>query len=173
MIFYIATDENGHRQLRGTQADARAVNKNFEQVDIPTDKGGLRDYIQNLFNQIDNTPAVRGSERPVAVTLEKDGEVTVIARFDTVEDAEDYLATSATIDLDLLDAGMYGVDAPETMVNPPPAAPTYTERSLNLDEEFEKLPLAHQLHFAAVAMENARNNIVTPSICAEGESTTG
>lgn len=56
MIFYVALDENGHRQLRGTQADARAVNKQFEQIDIPTDKAGIMAYVQELFSQVDGVP---------------------------------------------------------------------------------------------------------------------
>lgn len=51
MIFYLAVDENGHQHLAGTQADARAINKDFEQIDIPTDKAGLMAYVQNLLNQ--------------------------------------------------------------------------------------------------------------------------
>ncbi len=34
--------------------------------------------------------------------------------------------------------------------------PSYTEQSVSIDEEWDKLSLARQLHFAAVAMENAR-----------------
>src|SRR5690606_17061023 len=47
---------NGHRQLRGTQADARAVNKNFEQIDIPTDKAGLMAFVQALYSELDTGP---------------------------------------------------------------------------------------------------------------------
>ncbi len=42
---------------------------------------------------------------------------------------------------------------------PPPMAeqaPSYGEWSCALDEAWEHLPLARQLHFAAIAMENAR-----------------
>jgi hypothetical protein len=41
MIFYIATDENGMRQLCTKQADAKAIDRDFAQLDIPTDKAGL------------------------------------------------------------------------------------------------------------------------------------
>jgi hypothetical protein len=34
--------------------------------------------------------------------------------------------------------------------------PSYSDYSLKIEEEFEKLPVAHQLHLAAVAVENAR-----------------
>jgi hypothetical protein len=42
-----------------------------------------------------------------------------IGRFATIAEAEDFLATSATIDPDRLEAGDYCIDAPEEMVNPP------------------------------------------------------
>jgi hypothetical protein len=119
MIFYHALDEQGHLHILGTQADARAINKRFTQVDIPTDKAGLQAELQRLYAYIDElkdkTATVVEPEKPVAITL--DGEV--IARFDTVAEAEDFLGTSATIDPDRLEAGDYGIDAPEEMVNPP------------------------------------------------------
>jgi hypothetical protein len=37
--------------------------------------------------------------------------------------------------------------------------PGYTERSIQLDDDFDKLPLARQLDLAARAMENARDKI--------------
>lgn len=63
-------------------------------------------------------------KKPVAVTLEvigaKPGEIgqEVIARFYTLAEAEDFLGTSATIDPDRLEAGHYGIDAPEELINP-------------------------------------------------------
>ena len=114
MIFYTAIDELGRKHLVGTQADARAINKQFEQIDIPTDKAGLMAYVQDLMDQ------VGASEAPAAVSVP--------------------------------------VQAP--------APPSYAHYSVKLDEEFEKLPIAHQLHFAAMAMENARS-LVTPPNTAE------
>lgn len=77
MIFYTAIAEDGTTQLRGTQADARAVNKQFEQIDIPTDKAGLMDFVQQLYAEIDELrrdiavevgaePAPAPSAQPVA-----------------------------------------------------------------------------------------------------------
>jgi hypothetical protein len=105
MIFYTALDERGHRQLRGTQADAKAVNRVFEQIDIPTDKPGLMAFVQGLYEQIDNA-------YPAATPIEP------------------------------------------ALVEPPKPCPV--QQSINFDEQFDELPLAHQLHFAAIAMENAR-----------------
>lgn len=48
MIFYLA---NG-TTLAATQADARQLDRNFVQHDIPTDKPGLMAYVQGLLDQI-------------------------------------------------------------------------------------------------------------------------
>ena len=47
-------------------------------------------------------------------------------------------------------------DPPEEVRKQAPLQPSYTEWSINIDETFERLPVAHQLHLAALAMENAR-----------------
>lgn len=56
MIFYLA---NG-TTLCPTQADAKALDRNFVQHDIPTDKPGLMAYVQGLLDQIhaDDSPSV-------------------------------------------------------------------------------------------------------------------
>lgn len=36
---------------------------------------------------------------------------------------------------------------------------SYAQRSVELDADFEALPLAHQLHLAALALENARTHV--------------
>lgn len=66
MIFYLATDPEGRDQLAGTQADARAVNKDFQQIDIPTDKAGLMAYIQKLMDAAQVAP--EPTPKPVPVT---------------------------------------------------------------------------------------------------------
>lgn len=53
MIFYIATDPKGFRILKGTQAEAKAISKDFSQIDIPTDKAGLMAAIQELLTLAD------------------------------------------------------------------------------------------------------------------------
>ena len=45
MIFYLC---NGS-VLSGTQADARALDKNFVQLDIPVDKAGLMAFVNDLY----------------------------------------------------------------------------------------------------------------------------
>ncbi len=52
MIFYKAKAEDGHIVIAGTQADARAVNKQFEQIDIPTDKAGLLALAQSWCDEV-------------------------------------------------------------------------------------------------------------------------
>lgn len=51
MIFYKSKAEDGRMVITGTQADARAVNKQFEQIDIPTDKAGLLAFAQRWADQ--------------------------------------------------------------------------------------------------------------------------
>jgi hypothetical protein len=53
MIFYLALDDVGFRQLRPTQAEAKAISKNFQQIDIPTDKAGLQAAVQELLTEAD------------------------------------------------------------------------------------------------------------------------
>lgn len=105
MIFYLC---NGN-ELVGTQADAKALDRDYTQVDVPTDKAGLMAYVNTLL------------------------------ALPTPEPVE---------------------DRPPPPPTPPPVqAPSYTEVSLKIEEVFENLPLAQQLHFAAIAMENARKRL--------------
>ena len=117
MIFYEAVDQEGYVHLVGTQADARAINKDFTQVDIPTDKTGLMNYVQQLLRQIDDA-CVRFTEREENPPVES-------------------------------------VDPPKITER----EVSYTERSIEIDEIFQNLPLAHQLSLAALAMENARAKV--------------
>ena len=59
--------------------------------------------------------------KPVAVTRQfPDDRIKVLARFDSVSSAEEYLASDdPAIDQEALLAGHYGIDAPEEMMNPP------------------------------------------------------
>ena len=54
MIFYQAVDPATlHTTIIGTQADARAINADFTQIDIPTDKAGLMAWANDRQNEID------------------------------------------------------------------------------------------------------------------------
>lgn len=53
MIFYLATDERGFRQLRKTQDEARKINRDYTKIDIPTDATGLMAAIQELLTIAD------------------------------------------------------------------------------------------------------------------------
>ena len=48
MIFYLT---NGST-LCGTQADARALDRDFEQIDIPVDKAGLMKFVNDLYARL-------------------------------------------------------------------------------------------------------------------------
>jgi hypothetical protein len=51
MIFYLAIDNNNQTKIVGTQADAKALNPQFEQIDIPVDKVGLMGWIQMMLDE--------------------------------------------------------------------------------------------------------------------------
>jgi len=61
MIFYLATDERGFRQLRKTQDEARKINKDYTKIDIPTDATGLMAAIQELLTIADAAILNQGS----------------------------------------------------------------------------------------------------------------
>lgn len=48
MIFYMTKGAT----LCGTQADARALDRDFEQIDIPVDKAGLMAFVNDLYQKI-------------------------------------------------------------------------------------------------------------------------
>ena len=52
MIFYQVNCADGTKQLSPTQAEAKAIDRNFKQVDIPTDKLGLMNYLNVLMSVI-------------------------------------------------------------------------------------------------------------------------
>lgn len=52
MIFYLATETTGRKVLCGTQVDAKRIDKDFEQVDIPVDKKGLQAFVQESLDAI-------------------------------------------------------------------------------------------------------------------------
>ena len=117
MIFYEVEHCDGHF-LVATQADAKRIAREMKctwsQVDVPTDKASLMDYInrqRSLGNQGDT---------------------------------------------DLGPTDLEAYPSPLAEKNPEISKPDYTSRSIAIDEEWERLPLARKLHFAALAMEDAR-----------------
>lgn len=95
MIFYLC---NG-QELVGTQADARKLDPNYVQIDIPTDKPSLMAFVNEMYSR---TGVV------------------------------------------------------EAQVVTPVREPSYTDVSIALEDSWEELPLAMKLHFAGLAMEEAR-----------------
>jgi hypothetical protein len=79
VIFYTPTDTEGRTVLCGTQADARLINKDFEQIDIPIDKTGLMAFVQKaldtawtLRKELDELPLASAPEpkgEPLLKTL--------------------------------------------------------------------------------------------------------
>jgi len=109
----------------GTQADAKAITKNFDLVEVPTDKEGLIAYLNRItFDSLD---------RDIDLPLNPDRVVK-----DVNEDVRPELA---------------------------PRAPSYTEKSLGLDDAFAAAPLAHRLTLASLALEDARD--LCPTLVAQ------
>jgi hypothetical protein len=51
VIFYLAIDGADRTCIVGTQADAHKINQHFQQIDIPTDKAGLMDWVQQMLDE--------------------------------------------------------------------------------------------------------------------------
>ena len=62
MIFYIANKATGGRQVCTTQGEAKPIDKDYVQLDIPTDKAGLRDAIQELLDLADAAGSIETQE---------------------------------------------------------------------------------------------------------------
>lgn len=71
MIFYLAVGTDNMTKILGTQADAAKVNKDFVQIDIPTDKAGLMAWIQQMLDETLNAmePEVSGNSEPDTITI--------------------------------------------------------------------------------------------------------
>lgn len=68
-------------------------------------------YARELARESDDTPTP--GEGPVSITLDTGAEqAAMIGRFKTIAEAETYLATSAEIDPDDLQAGRYSINTP-------------------------------------------------------------
>ena len=135
MIFYEAIDTLGQTHIVGTQADARAVNKDFEQIDIPVDKAGLRGFVQKLYDQIfdlSRPPADRDEPQVASAAVYEDYNGVNLSSTEAIQ-------TVTTAEAESVQAPL-----------------SYAERSVEIDEIFVNLPIAHQLTLAAIALENAR-----------------
>ena len=102
----------------GTQAEAKKLDRDYEPVEVPTDKEGLIAYLN-------------------------------VSKF--VTQPEPFAKTEVIRTDSLLDDIIGSDPAPL-----PPGKLSYIEQSIKLDEAWEELPLARKLHFAALAMEDAR-----------------
>lgn len=111
MRLYICIDGS----FAGTQADAKAKGNGFTEVDVPTDKAGLIDYLNGMVDE------ARG------------------------------LTTDRAADM--------AFGPIPTAPKPAAAPPSYADQSVAIDDAWDALPLARKLHFAALAMEDARAQI--------------
>lgn len=117
MIFYIATVPGRGRRLCTTQAEARTIDQDFVQIDIPTDKPGLRDAIQELLTEIDEKSV---SKEPESQEINPE---------------------------------------PSEAVSAPKQDVQLSTRE-QFEEAWNSFPLALQLHYASLAMEEAQTRRV-------------
>lgn len=127
MIFYTASGEDGRLHIAGTQADAKAINKSFAQIDIPTDKTGLMAWAQALFDRLHT-----------AETALQDGLAA-----ETSPSGSEQPSSIAPLDL------------PKTSL--PPLQNGLSHDSF--EAAWEAFPLALKLHYAELAIHDARVTI--------------
>lgn len=69
MIFYLCQTPEGPK-LAPTQADARALDKKFKQVDVPTDKANLMGYVNDLLAKAEGNAGQGGATQTISVPAE-------------------------------------------------------------------------------------------------------
>ena len=75
MIFYLAVDPGGRTIIQSTQEAIKDVNdKAYTKIDIPTDKGGLMAWVQQMLDETLNaqpapTPVAEVHPEPLAPTI--------------------------------------------------------------------------------------------------------
>lgn len=89
--------------------------------------------------------------------FERQADVPRGVKFETVE--FDFSASPKGDFVAWLNAAPPPAPAPDTAPSAPPTPANGGGLSLAFDDAFEAMPLARQLHFAALAMENARDRV--------------
>lgn len=138
MRFYLCRID-GKRRLLTRQDEAKKADPNNELVDYPVDQAGLKALLEGLFDQIDDAEYINDFTREADLPHNQ---------VDTVEAAQR---------AELAEEG--SSPSPSPPPRPEQSFRNYTDLSVAIDEVFENLPLGHQLHLAALAMENARKQI--------------
>lgn len=140
MQYYLATDEKGHRHLHTVATEAKAVDKNFVSIDIPTNKDGLKAAVQELLTEADN---LRDQAKAIEIGT------NVLMGDQPVELSEE--AREALHDIGPVS------EAIDFVTNK--GANSYTEQSVKIEEAWAAMSLALQLHFASLALERAREEL--------------
>lgn len=110
----------------GTQAEAKKDGKGWTLEEVPTDKQGLIDYLNSF--KFDHADPVP--------TRETDG-------YELTDTESEAFAPPSTAHVPAGDVRQLNTGVP-------------TSPSIQLDDDFDKLPVCRQLDLAARAMENAR-----------------
>ncbi len=79
-------------QFHGTQADARMADRNFKQVDVPTDKAGLIAYLNGQSQKVEEPQPLRKQEQEFAPTPTRETPMQKRERlFETMVQVEEYI----------------------------------------------------------------------------------
>lgn len=84
MIFYLAVNADHKTMIVGTQAEAKAINKDFQQIDIPVDKAGLMAWVQMMLDETINVVPEAAPAQPYVSPVED-----ILAASEAAEAAEE------------------------------------------------------------------------------------
>lgn len=62
MIYYVAITGHGHMTIVATKAEAKALSEEFSQIDVPSDKTGQMNWLQSMFDELNNNGLKAPSE---------------------------------------------------------------------------------------------------------------
>ncbi len=135
MKFYLAKrEEDGKPDLITVKGDADKYGPNT-QIDVPVDKDGLRDVLMELLLR----------------TWEAETKLAEVEKLLELANRTD-VSTNDTSDI------------PEATAEDFANMKLRDVHNFDIDEEWEKLPLTKQLHFAALACEEARTAVPKPPV---------
>jgi hypothetical protein len=115
MIFYIATDQDGKKHVLTVATEAKAIDKDFLEIDQPNDKAALKHLLQESFDAvyrlqgiinslkhdaaINDTPAPSAEPTPVAALPEPPQQVPAVPVQSswTATQIEDFILNDATV----------------------------------------------------------------------------
>lgn len=140
MIFYLATDQEGYRHLLTRKDEAAKLDPDYKSLDIEPNKEAMQIALQELLTEADE------ARRNSSVT--------------DVSDLPNVIACPEPKDSHMGCPTCHGRWYVRIEKPTEPSQPDPTRQSIDLDAAFAAAPVPHQLDLAALAMENARQEII-------------